>query len=588
MTSRTVHLGFEVGSTRLGHGIPVLIPIRHMAVTGQTQESGKTTALEALITRSGLAAIAFLTKRGEASFTSAHQIKPFFQERADWQFVESILESAMKQRMKFERAWIVKACRGAKTLADVQANVRRLEGQSKRSMDQDLYMLLGEYLDKVVPLIQSLPKSPNVVISDGLNVMDLRSYPEELQSLVISSTLDHIHKTAQGVITVIPEAWKFIPQGRNTPVHMVAEKLIREGAGLKNYVWIDSQDMAGVDKVLLRGCPVWLIGVQREANELKRALANMPAMLKKPKAEQVATLQLGQFYACFGSEIRKTFIQPAWMDEKTASAIAAGRLDVHSVQPPHTPTPRKPEQVRQRPVASPAGSEASALHSPAGGTGSSGALDRSTSWAMPVYPRPGQPQSFAQEEEMPINPQTLKSLEMAIKDGAKDTALQLLHSLSGNNSSGTSANLPGAVIAGADTSDASPAREYTLEETFGNESLYQAFKKRLTEEAPGILLSLTKPIPEIEVREVREKFTMDTTTREGRVAWLIADGYFDVNRVNAEVVTELAERGFPTSAPNVAHAFAALTEKGFLVAGGKGRYRAVAGMKVNIVKGHAA
>src|SRR6266571_1643850 len=250
MTSRYVHLGFEVAQTdslrpALSHGLPsaVEIPIKHMAVTGQTQESGKTTALEALISRSGLAAIAFLTKRGEQSFANATRVPAYFQERADWQFVEAILESSMKQRMKFERAWIVKTCKGARTLADVQSNVARLQSLSKRSMDQDLYMLLGEYLAKVVPLIRSLPKVDHVGLYGGkFTVMDLVDYPDELQMLVISSTLEWIHKHGGNCITVIPEAWKFIPQGRNTPVKIVAEKLAREGAALRNYLWIDSQD----------------------------------------------------------------------------------------------------------------------------------------------------------------------------------------------------------------------------------------------------------------------------------------------------------------------------------------------------------
>jgi hypothetical protein len=59
----TIHLGYEIGT-----GKPIEIPLRHMAVTGQTQEAGKTTALEALIARSGLHAIAFITKRGEKGF----------------------------------------------------------------------------------------------------------------------------------------------------------------------------------------------------------------------------------------------------------------------------------------------------------------------------------------------------------------------------------------------------------------------------------------------------------------------------------------------------------------------------------------
>jgi hypothetical protein len=61
----TVPLGFVVGS-----GDAVAIPIRHMCVTGQTQEAGKTTTLEALIGRSQLRALTFVTKRGEGAFAS--------------------------------------------------------------------------------------------------------------------------------------------------------------------------------------------------------------------------------------------------------------------------------------------------------------------------------------------------------------------------------------------------------------------------------------------------------------------------------------------------------------------------------------
>jgi hypothetical protein len=64
-----VHLGFEVGS-----GTPVVLPLRHLAVTGQTQEAGKTTTLEALIERSGCRAVAFATKRGEGSFRKSRTI----------------------------------------------------------------------------------------------------------------------------------------------------------------------------------------------------------------------------------------------------------------------------------------------------------------------------------------------------------------------------------------------------------------------------------------------------------------------------------------------------------------------------------
>src|SRR6185436_19410240 len=80
----TIHLGYEVGT-----GKPVEIPLAHLAVTGQTQQSGKTTTREALITRAKLPAIAFITKRGEGVFATGRRIPPYFRERADWQFVSS-------------------------------------------------------------------------------------------------------------------------------------------------------------------------------------------------------------------------------------------------------------------------------------------------------------------------------------------------------------------------------------------------------------------------------------------------------------------------------------------------------------------
>ena len=44
--------------------------------------------------------MAFVTKRGEKSFSTGRAILPYFEESADWQFVESILEATMRERMR--------------------------------------------------------------------------------------------------------------------------------------------------------------------------------------------------------------------------------------------------------------------------------------------------------------------------------------------------------------------------------------------------------------------------------------------------------------------------------------------------------
>ncbi|HLK38816.1 MAG TPA: hypothetical protein VKU41_18770, partial [Polyangiaceae bacterium] len=325
---RSVHLGFEVGS-----GEAVSIPLQHLVATGQTQRAGKTTTLEALIARSNVKAIAFVTKRGEGAFRDAREIQPYFREQADWKFVASILEASRGEKLKFERSWIIRASKGAKTLADVQRNVRKAMEKAK-GLSADVYLTLDAYLDEVVPVIDMEEWAASISLRRGVNVMVLDALPVEMQHLVIRSTIDWVLNHETDTVVVVPEAWKFVPQGRGTPVKLAAEAFIRQAAGLRNYLWLDSQDIAGVDKIILKSVPIWVLGVQRESNEVKRTLAQIPAGIKKPKPDAIATLGLGQFFVCHDSVITKVYVQPAWMTESQACHIATGERGVHSLEPP--------------------------------------------------------------------------------------------------------------------------------------------------------------------------------------------------------------------------------------------------------------
>jgi hypothetical protein len=113
---------------------------------------------------------------------------------------------------------------------------------------------------------------------------------------------------------------------------------------------VDSQDLAGVDKTIVRGCPVFLFGVQREANEIKRSLANVPAGVAKPRPQDIATLGLGQFFACWGQHVRKVYVRPAWMSDGDARAVAVGEYSPGDIRPPQTqtnPAPRAAAPVPQ-------------------------------------------------------------------------------------------------------------------------------------------------------------------------------------------------------------------------------------------------
>jgi hypothetical protein len=505
MSEAMIHLGYEIGT-----GEPVAVPLRHMAVTGQTQESGKTTTLEALISRSGFRALAFVTKREEGSFGSGRRIQPYFRDDAGgrpyWEFVESIVASTMGQKMKFERAWIMKAARGSHSLAEVRENLTRLQSAAKRSMDQDMFMLLAAYLDIVLPQLAHLPAPAPLDLQRGLNVMDVTAFSEEMQMLIVRSSVLWVHQHERDVVTIVPEAWKFIPESRMTPVKPSAERLIREGAGLHNFVWMDSQDIAGVWKLMLRAAAVWIIGVQREANEIKRTLSNIPASFKKPKGDAVATLGRGEFFACFGKEVRRVYVQPVWVTDDEARAIAKGHAHPHA----------RPRQQEEKKVM---------------------AYD--------------QVKADLQRENLELR-QTVEKLQHQLEEAQ--------------------------AIRGRSATPASSTTPIAVDE----EAMYQRFKKRITEEAPA-LLRLVVAKPEIEVHVQRQTLKMDTDTLDGRVAVLIADGFFNSPKTPAQTLDELARRGWRSIHPRLSESFSRVTKRGFLYKEDNG-YVAVAGMKVHIVE----
>ena len=326
MSDSKILLGFEVGS-----GKEVQMRLHHTVVTGMTQLSGKTTTLEAIISRSGRRAIAFKTKRGEEGFNAYEEILPFFNERADWQYVASLLEATLREKLKFERPWIMRATKGARTLREVMENIAMLKAESSGgSLPENIYTALEEYLKIVVPQIERFQFSKTLELKDGINVMDLTEMSVELQSLVIRSTMEHVISELRDVIVIIPEAWEHLPQGRNTPVKLYAETFIRKGASIGNFLFIDSQDIAGVDKTPLRQCNNWILGRQREAHEVERVREILGR--NRFSAEDIRGLPLGHFYAVLGDDMKKVYVLPAGVPYKLGRRVATGEVPVEKIK----------------------------------------------------------------------------------------------------------------------------------------------------------------------------------------------------------------------------------------------------------------
>jgi hypothetical protein len=133
----------------------------------------------------------------------------------------------------------------------------------------------------------------------------------------------------RGVIAVIPEAWKFVPKSGN-PVKLAADSYIRQGASIGNYLWIDSQDLAGVDTAILKQCNNWLMGFQRELNEAKRVAETAGHRIS---VSMIQSLKRGHFVASLGVENpRLVYVWPEGVPMQMAIDVAMGLLSPEAVK----------------------------------------------------------------------------------------------------------------------------------------------------------------------------------------------------------------------------------------------------------------
>ena len=539
----TVHLGYEIGS-----GAAFAVPMLNLAITGQTQESGKTTTLEALATRSGARVLTFVTKRGEGSFANGRRIQPYFHERADWQFVDALIEAALNEKNKYLRQFLIPICRTTQTLKEVQDAIRK--GLKKASGNKyGAFVQLDAYLDLIVPDIARARLAPALDLQPGLNVMDVSDFSTPMQMLFVQSALDWINERERNTVVVIPEAWEFIPEGKGSPVKSSAVTLVRKGSGIGNHIWVDSQDMAGVDKTILRGCPVWLIGVQREINEVKRNIANIPPPTGKPKPSDVQMLERGQFFACFGKTLAKVYVQPAWMDNATAFAVATGDQAVPA--PPRSKADRFADK----------------------------AIEQFSTPLDPIkYPQ------FAPREIEAVTPKeadALRARNAELEQQVRDLTARL-NALAETVPELGRAEGPRSAQPRGYPFDHEPI---TASDQIDGFASWPAIKRIILADADVLaaIAKIAQSRAEIEVTITRPVIKMDAAKQPGFLASMIVEKWFDSPRSVTDVAIELKRRGRSVHNANVARDLNNLAGDGFLTVEESG-YQAVAGMKTRIIE----
>lgn len=589
-----IPLGYEIGS-----GERVNIPVNHTVVLGQTQLSGKTTTLEAMVMRSGLRAISFITKPGEKGFRQQAQIPPFFSESTTseyWKYVVAIVENLMGDgRESFrlgwqERGWIVKLCQDyerektkslpaykwkkPKTLSDLLSNVEKALPQLRGTSEMVCFQL-REYLRPAIEEIEDLEFSGKLELQPGINVMNITRLSDGLKALVIRSVIEQVHKHGRKTVVIIPEAWKFIPEGRSTPVKLALEGLIREGAGVGNFVWMDSQDLRGVDKKLLRSVIVWLFGVQRQRNEVANTLDSIPDH-PKPSASEIMQLGRGEFYVCYGNTLLRTYVQPSGMEDAHAEAIALGQ--------------ERPESWK---------AIAESLDAEGENIAGSGdvAGDSRLPGVQPLLRADESTEENNEDEMWKEKYETLKvefdqlreahdalAERIRLSEQAGETVLHIPSKTSAAES--RAGKLAADQTAEIPTPQGDPAVASNGDAFHQAEVFYRYFMNRLLAAKEPVIINLLAERPELRIIREIKTVQAHASTLKGALGILISEKFFDSCRPFDDVRKEFIRRGFiavKTPSRQIDGAIDALVEMGFLTKEETGLL-AVPGMKVNIVE----
>ena len=328
---------------RVPDGEALGIPKRHLAVFGVTRDSGKTTFVESAVAASGMKAIVFRTKRGELGFENAKPLPLFFDERGltHWKALEGLVAATLDEKVQREpgvRYAFMTLCKEptqAQTLEEIyQRVVEKLKEPKLREWPKEIFTKVKNYLEEVLPQLKKLQgrfTDKLELPEPGVYVEDLVGLSDELQNLFVASLIRKVYEELSGVIVVVAEIWKFLPQDRGSPVKWVIEKYVREMGVVEGWLWLDAQDLRGVDKKHLRSFDVRLFGRQPDAHEIDEILKALPLpKQQKPKPEQIMTLKLGFFYAKLKDRVELVYVRPVWLPESVAVRVARGELEPDS------------------------------------------------------------------------------------------------------------------------------------------------------------------------------------------------------------------------------------------------------------------
>lgn len=324
MSSKIV-LGFESGS-----GEPVSIGITHTVFAGITRVGKSETVKTAILRSTDIRFLILDVKKPRDYDGLGVEIPIYIEEKTDPLMLKRLLESQSHLALKFEFPELLKVCKKEKTYKMVLDAVTEGLEAKVHPIVKDKLLVLQHLLSRLVKELEAIPIVDTLELKNRINVMDLSDVSKEIQQLAIHSTLKSLLQTERDVVVIADEFHRFAPQyGSNASKETITE-YIKEGGAKNLWLWVIDQTITGIEKQVLKQCWIWVLGKQRELNEAKRTLDQIP-FKSGLTDKKIMRLKRGHFIVCTEDSAKLTYVWLEDVPKDIAQNVALGKISVQSV-----------------------------------------------------------------------------------------------------------------------------------------------------------------------------------------------------------------------------------------------------------------
>ena len=320
----SIHIGFSKGQS-------VDIRLLHTIVAAQTRY-GKSTTIRTMMQHipDEYKALCLDVKDPRDFEGAGTEIPIFIENKTDPLMLKQLLEQESHLWLRREFPELIDLCKEGDTFEKVYERVNKRMTEKVHPVVKDRLKVLQLLLRKLVENMAQTTLSDTLELPAKNNVMNLSKSPSEIKQLSVYSVVKRVLEKHENVVLVIDELPDFAPQQYSTPSKSIIGQAIRKGGAKGIWLWLSGQTMTGVDKQVLKQAMIWILGHQREINEAKRTLDQIPFKTGLD-VKDIMTLPVGSFVVCTDEGAYITYVQPEGVDSETARKVSLGEVSVNEV-----------------------------------------------------------------------------------------------------------------------------------------------------------------------------------------------------------------------------------------------------------------